>query len=64
MNYTQKQVADILGTNARTISRFERGLCEPSLLEIYAFSQMCGVGIGLLIDDERNLAKRKRIIRL
>lgn len=59
MDMTQQEVADQLGTDASSVSRFERGLREPSLLEILEYSKMSGVGMEILIDDKRSLAKKR-----
>jgi transcriptional regulator with XRE-family HTH domain len=59
LEMTQEEVAKQLGTDSGAISRFERGLRDPSLLEILAFSQMSGVGVELLIDDRQSLAKKR-----
>jgi len=60
MDMTQEEVAKHLGTDSGAISRYERGLRDPSLLEILAFSRMSGVGIDILIDDKMSLAKKSR----
>jgi transcriptional regulator with XRE-family HTH domain len=59
LGMTQQEVADCLGTDSGAVSRFERGLRDPSLLEILAFSRLSGLGIDLLIDDKRSLAKKR-----
>ena len=56
---TQEEVAKRLGMDSGAISRYERGLREPSLLEILAFSRMSGVGVEVLIDDKMSLAKKR-----
>ena len=58
LDMTQQEVADQLGTDASSISRFERGIREPSLLETLAYSRMSGVGMELLVDDKMSLAKK------
>jgi transcriptional regulator with XRE-family HTH domain len=58
MHMTQQEVADRLGTDASSVSRFERGIREPSLLEILEYSYMSGVAVEILIDDKKNVAKR------
>ncbi len=55
LEMTQEQVADYLGTDSGAISRYERGLREPSLLEILAFSRMSGIEIEVLIDDKLDI---------
>jgi transcriptional regulator with XRE-family HTH domain len=59
LEMTQEEVARQIGTDSGAISRFERGLRDPSLLEILAFSQMSGVGVELLIDDKQSLARMR-----
>lgn len=59
LEMTQEQVADYLGTDSGAVSRYERGLREPSLLEILAFSRMSGVGLDVLIDNKMSLAKKR-----
>lgn len=59
LEMTQEEVAKQLGTDSGSISRYERGLRDPSLLEILAFSYMSGVGVEVLIDDKRSLAKKR-----
>lgn len=58
MEMTQEEVAERLGTDSGAISRFERGIREPSLLEILEYSYMSGVGVEVLIDDQMSLAKK------
>jgi transcriptional regulator with XRE-family HTH domain len=58
LDMTQEELAKHLGTDSGSISRFETGKRDPSLLEILAFSKLTGVGIEILIDDKRNLAKK------
>lgn len=59
LDMTQEEVAKHLGTDSGAISRYERGLREPSLLEVLAFSRMSGVGMELLVDDKIKLAKKR-----
>ena len=59
MDLTQEQLAKELKTDSGTISRFETGKREPSLLEILAYSRLSGVGVELLIDDKISLAKKR-----
>jgi transcriptional regulator with XRE-family HTH domain len=58
LGMTQEEVAKYLGTDSGAISRFERGLRDPSLLEILAFSRMSGVGVEVLIDDKQRLVRK------
>ena len=59
LEMTQQEVARHLGTDSGAISRYERGLRHPSLLEIPVFSPISGVGIDLLIDDKLSLARKQ-----
>jgi transcriptional regulator with XRE-family HTH domain len=59
LDMTQEQVAAQIGTDSGAISRFERGVREPSLLELLAFSRMSGVGMEVLVDDKISLAKKR-----
>jgi transcriptional regulator with XRE-family HTH domain len=59
LDMTQEEVAKQLGTDSGAISRFERGLREPSLLELLTFSRMSGVGMEVLVDDKISLAKKR-----
>jgi transcriptional regulator with XRE-family HTH domain len=59
LDMTQEEVAKRLGTDSGAISRYERGLREPSLLELLAFSRMSGAGMELLVDDKMSLAKKR-----
>jgi transcriptional regulator with XRE-family HTH domain len=60
LDMTQEEVAKYLRTDSGAISRYERGLREPSLLEVLAFSKMSGVGMEVLVDDKIGLAKKAR----
>jgi len=60
LDMTQEEVAEKLGTDSGSISRYERGLRDPSLLELLAFSRMSGAGMELLVDDKMSLAKKAR----
>ena len=60
MELTQEQLAKELKTDSGSISRFETGKREPSLLEILAYSRLSGVGVEVLIDDKMSLAKKSR----
>ena len=59
LDMTQEEVAKSLGTERGAISRYERGLGEPSLLELLAFSRMSGIGVEVLIDAKMSLAKKR-----
>jgi len=58
LGMTQQEVADKIGTDASSVSRFERGIRDPSLLEILAYSYMSGVGVEILIDDRRSVGRK------
>jgi len=58
LGLTQQQVADALGTDASSISRFERGIRDPSLLELLAYSRLTGVGMEEFVDDKMQLSKK------
>ena len=60
LGMTQEEVAEHIGTDSGSISRFERGIRDPSLLEILAYSYMSGVSVDVLIDDKKSLAKKRR----
>jgi transcriptional regulator with XRE-family HTH domain len=55
LEMTQEELAKKLDTDSGSISRFETGKREPSLLEILAYSRLSGVGVEILIDDKLNL---------
>jgi transcriptional regulator with XRE-family HTH domain len=58
LGLTQQQVADALGTDASSISRFERGIRDPSLLELLGYSRLTGVGMEAFVDDKMQLSKK------
>ena len=51
MQLTQEELAKQLGTDSGSISRFETGKREPSLLEMLVYSNLAGVTINDLVDD-------------
>jgi len=55
LGMTQEELAKRLGTDSGSISRFETGKREPSLLEILAYSNVAGVSINDLVDDKVRL---------
>lgn len=59
LDMTQEEVAKHLKTDSGSVSRYERGLRDPSLLEVLAFSRMSGVGMETLVDDRMSLAKKR-----
>lgn len=58
LDMTQEEVAAELGIDSGAISRFERGLREPSLLELLTFSRISGVNMEIFVDDKISLAKK------
>jgi transcriptional regulator with XRE-family HTH domain len=59
LDMTQENVAAELGIDSGAISRFERGLREPSLLELLTFSRISGVAMEIFVDDKISLAKKR-----
>ena len=59
LEMTQQEVADRIGTDVSSMSRFERGIREPSLVEILESSYLSGIVVEVLIDDKRSIAKRR-----
>ena len=57
LGMTQIELAEVLGTDSGSISRFETGRREPSLLEILAYSRLSRIGVELLIDDKLSFSK-------
>ena len=49
---TQKEVAEILGVEAATISKYESGLIEPSLTSIKLLAKLYDVSVDELLKDE------------
>lgn len=43
LGMTQKQLADAIGVNYRTISQYENGRCLPAITKIPALSKALGV---------------------
>jgi transcriptional regulator with XRE-family HTH domain len=52
---TQDDLAGIVGVDAETISRFERGSVMPSLLRLLQIAQTMQVGIGELLGSTSHL---------
>jgi transcriptional regulator with XRE-family HTH domain len=57
MKLTQEELAKHLGTDSGSISRFETGKREPSLLEMLVYSNLAGATINDLVDDKVRLSK-------
>ena len=53
-------MAKRLGTDSGSISRFETGKREPSLLEMLAYSNLAGVTINDLVDDKGKASRVNR----
>ena len=47
-NLTQQQLAKEIGSNQRTISRWEKGLIEPSIMECWKLADYFNVSIDVL----------------
>jgi transcriptional regulator with XRE-family HTH domain len=60
LELTQEEVAAEIGTDSGAISRFERGLREPSLIELLAFSRTSGVAMEIFVDDKVRLARKAK----
>lgn len=57
LEWTQEQLARRLDVDSGAISRFERGLREPSILELLEYSRIGNVSMEILADDKRKLPK-------
>ena len=57
LGLTQESIAAKIGTDSGSISRFETGKREPSLLEMLAYSNLAGVTINELVDDKVRLTR-------
>lgn len=57
LGLTQEELAKRLGIDSGTISRYETGKREPSLLEMLAYSNLAGVTINELVDDKVRLSR-------
>jgi transcriptional regulator with XRE-family HTH domain len=44
--------------NRDDISKYERGIREPSLIVLFKYARMAGVCVDVLIDDEVDLPQR------
>ena len=55
MGYTQKQLADILGINRTTYTKYETGVCEPSVAMILAIVEALKIDVNTLFYDGRPL---------
>lgn len=61
---SQSEILNRLGLaerlNRDDISKYERGVREPSLLTLLAYSRVAGVHMEALVDDESDLPARLR----
>ena len=61
---SQSEILNRLGLaerlNRDDISKYERGVREPSLLTLLAYSRVAGVHMEVLVDDESDLPARLR----
>ena len=48
INLSQRQLAKALGTSQANLSRWEKGLNEPSITECWKLAEFFGVSIDLL----------------
>lgn len=48
---TQDQLAEQVGVDTETISRFERGVTTPSLATLEVLSKKLGITIAVLLDE-------------
>lgn len=48
---TQAELAEILGVESESISRFERGSTLPSLLRLFDIAHALGVGVGEILGE-------------
>ncbi|MBU5461161.1 helix-turn-helix transcriptional regulator [Lachnoclostridium sp. MSJ-17] len=55
MGYTQKQLAEILGINRTTYTKYETGVCEPSVGMILAIVDALEIDVNTLFYDGRPL---------
>ncbi|HEY6803881.1 MAG TPA: helix-turn-helix transcriptional regulator [Pyrinomonadaceae bacterium] len=62
LNVGQKEMARLLGkaedgVAPGMVSRFERGMLEPSLIVVLEYARLAGVAVEELIDDELDLSR-------
>ncbi|MBR1481609.1 MAG: helix-turn-helix transcriptional regulator [Ruminococcus sp.] len=53
-NLTQTQIAELLGINRTTYTKYETGVCEPSLQTIEHIAEIFGTDINTLFFEGRN----------
>ena len=57
LEWTQEQLARRLKVDSGAISRYERGIREPSLLELLEYSRIGKVSMEILVNDKLALPK-------
>jgi transcriptional regulator with XRE-family HTH domain len=57
LGWTQATLAEHLGVDSGAVSRYERGLREPSLLEVLEYARIGEVTMEVLVDDRRKLSR-------
>lgn len=55
--WTQQQLADHMGLDSGTISRFENNQREPSLMELLQYARLGDVTMEVLADDKQKLPR-------
>lgn len=50
-NFTQEQLADCLGINRATLSKYENGIIEPSIYQLTRIAQELGINPTELLPD-------------
>ena len=62
LEWTQEQVAERVGVDAETISRFERGVNLPSLLTLEKLSTALRLSVGDLLSKNRPDAANEAVV--
>lgn len=62
LKWTQEQVAERVGVDAETISRFERGANLPSLLTLEKLSTALRLSVGELLSKQRPQAANEAAV--
>lgn len=57
LGWTQQQLADRMGLDSGTISRFENDQREPSLMELLQYARLGDVTMEVLADDRLKLPR-------
>lgn len=57
LGWTQEQIAERLGVDSGAISRYERGLRAPSLLELLEYSSLAKTSMEALVSDKHKLPR-------